>query len=168
MQAFREFVIADLARAHRLAQTIAPDPIDPQFRIATPAGDWWIAIALDNDPSERQLQFRDLQDWFTWKGAVAFTLASELHEPPALMCAGVSAADVMIGLIPVGLSEFDPNAVKWFGRDQADPAVLDLLPGPEASVTPERVQELQRTFGPDGRWPAIAAGQDIDWARRMH
>ena len=32
---FREIVLADLYRGQRLVEKVHPDPIDPQFRIAT-------------------------------------------------------------------------------------------------------------------------------------
>ena len=52
---FREVVLADLLRAQRLKIRIE-DEIDPQFRIASPEGDWWIAMTLDRDLAERKRQ----------------------------------------------------------------------------------------------------------------
>ena len=45
---FKDLVEADLRRAVRLI-TKLQDEIDPQFRIATPEGDYWIALQLPPD-----------------------------------------------------------------------------------------------------------------------
>jgi hypothetical protein len=45
---FKELVEADLRRAARLVIKVQ-DEIDPQFRIATPEGDYWIAVTLPQD-----------------------------------------------------------------------------------------------------------------------
>ena len=45
---FKECVEADLRRAARLIIKIQ-DELDPQFRIATPEGDFWIALTLPPD-----------------------------------------------------------------------------------------------------------------------
>ena len=47
-QNFREMVEADLRRAARLVIKVH-DEIEPQFRIATPTGDWWLAVTLPPD-----------------------------------------------------------------------------------------------------------------------
>ena len=76
---FREIVLADLARAQRLISKIDdPGGIDPQFRIATPEGDFHIAMTLADDPGERLRQMRMVSRFMAWKMAAGFTLASEL------------------------------------------------------------------------------------------
>ncbi len=55
----RELVEADLRRAARLIIKIQ-DEIDPQIRIATPEGDYWIAVTLPTDPYGRKVIFRNL------------------------------------------------------------------------------------------------------------
>ena len=49
---FRELVLADLRRACRLMRRI-DDEIDLQFRIASPEGDWWLALTLPPDAGAR-------------------------------------------------------------------------------------------------------------------
>ena len=51
---FREMVEADLRRGARLIIKVQ-DEIDPQFRVATPKGDWAIAVTLPNDEQGRDL-----------------------------------------------------------------------------------------------------------------
>jgi hypothetical protein len=52
---FREFVEADLRRAARLVIKIQ-DEIDPQLRIATPGGDYHLAVMLPSDPHVRRVK----------------------------------------------------------------------------------------------------------------
>jgi hypothetical protein len=63
----REIVRLDLKRAQRLVCKVHPDPIDPQFRIATPDGDYWIGITLTEKRKEGQRRLH----WFqiSWRGS---------------------------------------------------------------------------------------------------
>ena len=60
---FREIVLADLLRAQRLIERIN-DEIDPQFRIASPEGDWWIGITLSDDQRARALSAESYAEEF--------------------------------------------------------------------------------------------------------
>ena len=75
---FRELVEADLRRAARLVIKVQ-DEIDPQIRIATPEGDYWIAVTLPKDEYARKVIFRNLALFMAWKQALGFTLASEFR-----------------------------------------------------------------------------------------
>ena len=77
---FREIVLADLLRAQRLIMRVQ-DEIDPQFRIASPEGDWWIGITLSDDVEERKRQMGLVSRFMRWKMSPAFTLASEYAKP---------------------------------------------------------------------------------------
>jgi hypothetical protein len=90
-QNFREIVLADLARAQRLVRKIDdPGGIDPQFRIATPEGDFHIAMMLADEPGERLRQMSMVSRFMAWKMAGGFTLASELVEPDSVYCFGAT------------------------------------------------------------------------------
>ena len=82
-------MLADLCGAQRLIVRIQ-DEIDPQFRIASPEGDWWIGMTLDDDVGEREKQMRLVSRFMRWKLSPAFTLASEIASPDAVYCIGVS------------------------------------------------------------------------------
>jgi hypothetical protein len=82
-------VHADLLRAQRLKLRIQ-DEIDPQFRIASPEGDWWIGMTLDADLAKRKRQMQLVSRFMAWKLPPAFTLASEITSPDAVYCIGVS------------------------------------------------------------------------------
>ena len=90
---FHDLVEADLRRAARLIIKIQ-DEIDPQWRIATPSGDWWIATTLPkNDDRGRAVILRVLATFMVWKQALGFTLASELVEPDCVYCCGIGGAE---------------------------------------------------------------------------
>ena len=77
---FKELVEADLRRAARLIIKVQ-DEIDPQFRIATPEGDYHLAVTLARDPRDRMMMLRRVSAFMAWKKALGFVLASELHVP---------------------------------------------------------------------------------------
>ena len=60
-------LLADLQRAQNLISKVHPDPIDPQFRIATPDGDYWIAITLTENPKERAKRLALISDFMAIK-----------------------------------------------------------------------------------------------------
>jgi len=68
-----EMVLADMRRAMRLKRTVE-DEIDPQFRIASPEGDWWIGITLTNDAEERWRRLQLLSDFMAWKLSLGFVM----------------------------------------------------------------------------------------------
>ena len=90
---FRELVLADLYRGQRVVEKVHLDPIDPQFRIASPEGDWWIAMTLPDDIKQRQRRLDLVGDFMAWKLAPSFILVSELHEPDCVYAVGVSHKD---------------------------------------------------------------------------
>ena len=51
-ESFATLVKGDHERAQRICRQLCGDPIEPQFRIATPDGDYWIALPLGDDPAE--------------------------------------------------------------------------------------------------------------------
>lgn len=85
-----DVVLADLERAQRLIAKIG-DEIDPQFRIASPDGDYWIGITLSGEPQERAAQLKLVSRFMAWKSCPAFTQAAEIAEPDAVVCVGVHA-----------------------------------------------------------------------------
>ena len=84
---FREIVEADLRRAARLVIKVQ-DEIDPQFRFATPEGDYHLPVMLPADFYGRKVIFRAIALLFAWKQAFGYTLASELHRPDSVLCVG--------------------------------------------------------------------------------
>jgi hypothetical protein len=151
----KELVQADLERAQRLIRKVHPDPIDPQFRIASPEGDWWIGITLTENAKERARRLALVSDFMAWKLSPGFILASELHEPDAVLSLGLQHNDycALISLIegkPLAFST--PKLVK---RENMDPVMLDLLPRGSRTITRARAKELAQWFGEGGRFPAI-------------
>lgn len=151
----KELVLADLERAQRLIRKVHPDPIDPQFRIASAEGDWWIGITLTENAKERARRLGLVSDFMAWKLSPGFILASELHEPDAVLRVGIQHNDywALISLIertPLAFSK--PKSVL---RENMDPVILGLLPRGGRTITKSRAKELARWFGAEGKFTAV-------------
>jgi hypothetical protein len=151
----KELTLADLERAQRLVRKVHPDPIDPQFRIASPEGDWWIAMTLTENAKERTRRLALVSDFMAWKLSPGFILASELHEPDAVLSVGLQHNDYAAF---IALIERDPlgfSSPKYVLRENMDEGVLGLLPRGSRTITKARERELQAWFGTDGKFPAV-------------
>jgi hypothetical protein len=153
-------VRADLERAQRLVRKTHPAAIDPQFRIASPDGDWWIAITLTENVKERTRRLALVSDFMAWKLSPGFILATELHEPDALVSVGVRHDDYAALISVIRREPFGFEPAKLLKRENMDPAMLALLPRGRRTITKARLKELTAWFGPNGKFPAapIAGG----------
>ncbi len=156
---FKELVEADLRRAGRLVIKVQ-DEIDPQFRIATPEGDYWIAVTLPPDGHERSRMLRRLSTFMAWKHARAFSMACETYEPDAVYCVGIGLDErhhciARIRREPRPWTSKNFGSVEWLPRSSIDPVVVDLLPHGPRPMTPKEVSALQKWFGTEGKFPAV-------------
>jgi hypothetical protein len=155
----REIVEADLRRAGRLVIKIQ-DEIDPQIRIATPEGDYFIAVTLPAGPYQRQIILRNLSLFMAWKQALGFTLASEIYEPDAVYCAGVMLKErhaclARIRREPKPWTAKNFGSVEWLPESSIDPVLLDLLPRGANEITTKDLATLEKWFGVRGKFPAV-------------
>lgn len=162
---FRELVEADLRRAARLVIKVQ-DEIDPQLRIATPDGDYWIAVTLPHDDDGRRTILQALATFMVWKSARAFTFAAELAEPDCVYCVGIAARERYACLArirrrprPWTAANFGP--VEWLEPGSIDPVIAGLMPRGLTPLTPKDVAACNDWFGREGRFPAVhlATGQ---------
>jgi hypothetical protein len=160
---FRDIVLADFLRAQRLILRVE-DQIDPQFRIASAEGDWWIGMTLSDDLAERTRQMALVSRYMAWKLSPAFTLASELKVPDAVYCVGVSQQEccALMALIerdrigkPV---DFGPE--QWLTREQIGDEVPSLLPRGRVTFDHRGIAQLQEWFGAAGKYPAMRIGNE--------
>ena len=156
---FREVVLADLLRAQRLKIRIE-DEIDPQFRIASPDGDWWIALTLDSDLTQRKRQMALISKFMASKLSPAFTMACELAEPDALCCVGVSHRECHGVMSHTRRDPLIFLPEHWLTPEQIDPDLLALLPRRETALDARTLMELKDWFGPRGRFLAL---QIAEW-----
>jgi hypothetical protein len=160
---FRELVEADLRRAARLIIKVQ-DEVDPQFRIATPEGDYAIAVTLSRDPRERLMMLRRVSAFMAWKKALGFILASELQVPDCVYALGVMRQDVVACLArvtrtPKPWTAANFGEVEWMDRSLIGQEMIDLLPrsalGDAAcAMSKTEIAMLERWFGRDGIYPA--------------
>jgi hypothetical protein len=165
---FRDLMLADLRRAQNLVTKVHPAPIDPQFRIATLDGDYWIAITLTENAKERARRLALVSDFMAWKLSPGFTLASELHEPESVYVAGIMHRE-QHGLISL-TQRLPPNRTgtyevvftepRWLTREELGDDIPSLLPRGSRVITTAREKELRQWFGHDGKFPAVLLGPD--------
>lgn len=159
LRSLKDLVLADLRRAQRLIARI-DDEIDPQFRIASAEGDWWIAVTLPEDLAERARCFALVSDFMAFKASPAFVLAVELKEPDAVCAIGVTHKEVMgaVSLIERRPLSFAP--VMWIDRAAIDDDTLALLPRGRRELSAKRVAEIDAWFGSEGKFPAMKIGNE--------
>ena len=152
---FRDIVLADLYRGQRLVEKVYPDPIDPQFRIATPEGDWVVVMTLPDDEKPRARRLQLVSDFMAWKAARAFTIANELKEPDCVYAMGVAPMELHACLSRItrgAAPDFGP--VEWLdGQEGSD--IPRLLPREPRRLSADRVKELRQVFGAQGTFPAV-------------
>ena len=151
---FREIVLADLLRAQRLLLKIQ-DEIDPQFRIASPEGDLWIGMTLDDDVGERKKQMQLVSRFMRWKLSPAFTLASEIVSPDAVYCIGVSHHECHAAMSRIRRNPLAFGEIEWLTRSQIGDEYISLLPRGKAALNAREIAELEEWFGPEGKFPAV-------------
>lgn len=156
---FRDVVEADLRRAGRLIVRVQ-DQLDPQVRVGTPSGDLALAVTLPADDKGRLELLSALAVFMAWKEAACLTFTSELHEPDAIWCCGISRTERHACLVPIRRhpKPWDSSSfgeVEWLPADSIDPAIAGLLPASPQPLTPAMVSEMTRWFGRKGRFPAV-------------
>jgi hypothetical protein len=156
---FRELVEADLRRAARLVIKVQ-DEIDPQFRFATPGGDYCLAITLPNDAYQRQVVFRNVGLFMAYKQVLGFTLASELIEPDSVYCVGIAPRQSFACLArirreprPWSADNFGP--VEWMPESSIDPLLIEMLPDGARSISAKELVSLEKWFGRHGKFPVV-------------
>ncbi|MEQ1717216.1 MAG: hypothetical protein ABL907_14740 [Hyphomicrobium sp.] len=156
---FKELIEADLRRAARLIVEVQ-DEVDPQLRIATPEGDYWLAVTLPTDDAGREAMLHRLKLFMAWKQAAAFTFASELNEPDCVFALGVSFTEVHACIAavrraprPWDASSF--GAVEWLDRQSVGNEMIGLLPRGAHTMTNQEISMLESWFGSAGRFPAV-------------
>jgi hypothetical protein len=156
---FRELILADLLRAQRLILRIQ-DQIDPQFRIASPEGDWWIAMTLSSDIEERHEQMQMVSRFMRWKLAPAFTVASELQVPDAVYCFGATHREWHAVVARIVRDPIKFAAEEWLTREQVGDEYMRLLPKGSSTLDARELAELNEWFGPAGKFPAVKISDD--------
>ena len=156
---FKEFVEADLRRAARLIIKIQGE-IDPQFRLSTPEGDYWLGVTLPHDVHQRKMMLRRVSTFMAWKQAIGFTFASELMVPDCVYCFGMTHNQVHACLSritrkarPWTKENFGP--VEWIDRTQIGPELLELLPRGARAIDKKEIAMLEKWFGANGTFPAV-------------
>ncbi len=86
-------VLAGLMHAQKLIAHGCGEGMDLQFRIMTAEGDFWIPMALADNPDEAAAQWELISKFMAWKKAPVFTMACELADPDAVYCFGATHSE---------------------------------------------------------------------------
>lgn len=159
----RELVLADLEQGQRLIKRFHPDPIDPQFRITTPAGDWWIAITLGDDGAERRRRLRLVSDFMASKLSVGFVMVAELHVPDCVFAMAVTHHETIACMSEMTRTPLSFAEARWMTSDEIGDAVPNLLPRGTRALNDNRMHELDAWFGPSGKFPAVRVATGELW-----
>lgn len=153
---FQKVVLAELERGIRL-KLAAGTELDPQFRLATPEGDYAVAVTLPNDPAGRAEMFAYLADLFRWKQVGAFTMVAEAVSLRGVIASGVRYGETACAVAPLlaedAVSPESYGAVSWFGAEAVGNDIISLLPSGRAEMTADEVRKLEEMFGRKGRFP---------------
>jgi hypothetical protein len=158
---FREAVEADLRRAARIIIRVQHE-LDPQFRIATPEGDYWLTVPFPRDVRRTAMLGR-VRKFLAWKQAFAFTLASEIVFPDAVQCVGITfherhACLSRIAREPRPWTKQSFGPVEWLSPNMIGRDILSLLPEGSLALAIADISELQAWFGARGKFPAMRVG----------
>ena len=151
----KDLVLSDLERAQKMVRALGS--IDAQFRIASPEGDYSIAIPL-SDHRTRRIEL--IRKFMAWKMGPAFTMAGELVNPDGVFCFGVMYREAVCAISAIeGRKPLRFSAVVWPDPGALGKELLTLLPHGVLTLTADDVAELNAYFGPNGQFPAVALRQ---------
>jgi hypothetical protein len=156
ISSFKDLVLADLRRAQQLIVRAGAE-IDPQFRIASPEGDYWIALTLLDlaDECERARRLALVSDFMALKSSPGFVLATEIKIPDAIVAMGVTHAQRVGVLSRIGRKPLTFAEVEWLDEAEVADEIFDLLPRSRRELSDKRIAEIDSFFGPCGQFPAI-------------
>jgi hypothetical protein len=95
-----------------------------------------------------------------WKQAMAFTLASELIEPDAVYCAGITPKERFACLArirrePRPWTAANFGVVEWLPKGSIDPSLTEMLSKGVREITTRDLATLEKWFGASGKFPAV-------------
>src|SRR5258706_11447054 len=158
---FKEIVLSDLLRGQRLVRRIDDEGgIDPQFRIATSEGDIAIAMTLSQNAWERLNQMNVLKTFMAWKMALGFIMTTELHQPDAIIAAGVNRKGTLAVMSTISRKPLRFGEPEWLSPNAVNDEVLQLLPRGACVISESQIAEIGRFFGPTGLFPAVKIGNE--------
>ena len=86
----------------------------PRFNVFAPDGVHVAFVQLPQDAEGRLKRLEVMQSFMIWKAASAFTLASELVEPDALMVVAVTGEGAAAAIQPIDREPLGFRPLSWF------------------------------------------------------
>jgi hypothetical protein len=103
-----------------------------------------------------------VSDFMAWKLSPGFVMASELHEPDAILAVGLMRDEYWALISVITREPLAFSMPKSVLRENMDPEILMLQPRGSRTITTSRMKELERWFGRAGRFPAVKTATG-DW-----
>ncbi len=134
---------------------VAGEEVTPRFLVYTPSGNHLMLMPLPSDLGERLESFRLARLFMVWKAATGFILSTEIKIPRSITATLVTRDEVR------GASQWiSGNPVKfaepvWYGSEQVDDEVIDVLPARSVEVTAEEIKiilNFEQGRGPELTW----------------
>jgi hypothetical protein len=154
ISSFKDLVLADLRRAQQLIARVG-DEIDPQFRIASLEGDYWIALTFTDDEAERARRLALVSDFMALKSSPGFVLATEIKVPDAVVAMGVTHTQRVGVLSRIDRKPLTFAEEEWLDEAEVAEEIFDLLPRGRRELSEAHMLEIERFFGPGGQFPAV-------------
>jgi hypothetical protein len=154
-ETLRALVLSDLRRAQRLIVRTQAEELDPQFRIATPDGDYHIAMSFAPDIAGRLRQMELLKQFMSWKRALGFIVVIEQGGPDALTAVGMTPKQRCAARALIARPDMRFDEPVWLPRSKIGKDYASLLPRKPLTITPAMYRELDAAFGAHGVFPAI-------------
>jgi hypothetical protein len=132
--------------------------LDLAMAFATPEGDIGIAMTLAPDARERLDQMHVLKMFMAWKMALGFIMTTELHEPDAILPAGVNRKETLAVMSTISRKPLRFGEPEWLSPDAVSDEVLQLLPRGACAISESQTAEIGRFFGSTGLFPAVKIG----------
>jgi hypothetical protein len=90
-----------------------------------------------------------------WKLSPGFVMASELHEPDAILAIGLMRDEYWALISLIDRKPLAFGTPKSILRENMDPEIFKLQPRDSRTVTSSRMKELEQWFGAAGKFPAV-------------
>jgi hypothetical protein len=103
-------------------------------------------VRLPDDANERTIRMTAASSFMIWKAASGFLLATGLFEPDALSVIAVTRTDIIGALQRIQRAPISFGEPEWFGRENVDDEILDLLPPKALAVTHEELASIKHAF----------------------
>ena len=149
---FRSHILTELALSERIIRKGMG--VAPRFTVFAPDAAHTAMVELPDGEQERSKQLSAIRGFMIFKAAHGFLLASEIIDPDVISVIAVRRSEVIGALKHINRDPLSFGKTEWFGRENVDDAVINLLPPKSLSITHGELAEIELAYG-KGKVPGI-------------